>query len=400
MNFFLSIGFLPVYLLFLPACSGQSTPKSLSSEKRPVIGGPFENREFMYIGMPEIINSIDTSAGWTQDGQKLLITGTIYQRDGKTPAPDVILYYYHTDIHGYYTSRPELDARVARHGYIRGWVRSDQFGHYSIYTVRPAPYPNNTMPAHIHPTIKEPDIDNAYYIDEFVFDDDVLLTRAKRQTMENRGGSGVLRVKEQGKLQIAEHDIILGLHIPNHPGTERNEASSGKEIGEDVFSFTPYHAWGPDRDTRTCPICQYGQYQGILYFVGNAPAWEKIRVWLRYFEDESAKRGKYLKVYFIYGNEQDYDKEARTKELAKLGKELAIKHVALTLVPSFTDRTSNIYVNRINPNVESTILLYRNRTIVDKFINLLPAPENLQQISNRIDDTQTTYFRLPEPAHP
>ena len=35
------------------------------------------------------------------------------------------------------------------------------------------------------------DIENEYYIDEFVFDDDVLLTGAKRKALENRGGSGV-----------------------------------------------------------------------------------------------------------------------------------------------------------------------------------------------------------------
>ncbi len=51
-----------------------------------------------------------------------------------------------------------------------------------------------SIPAHIHTSIKEPNIDNEYYIDEFVFDDDKLLTGAKRKALENRGGSGVLRV--------------------------------------------------------------------------------------------------------------------------------------------------------------------------------------------------------------
>ena len=205
---------------FLTSCNGQTsnpapTPQSLNSGN--TVGGPFENGEFIYIGMPEIINSTDTSAGWVQDGQKLLITGTIFKQDGKTPAPNVILYYYHTDINGYYAKREGLDQRVARHGYIRGWVKSDEKGRYAIYTVRPAPYPNGDMPAHIHPSIKEPDIDKEYYIDEFVFDDDTLLTPAKRNALENRGGSGILKVSQKDDFQVAEHNIILGLNIPNYP---------------------------------------------------------------------------------------------------------------------------------------------------------------------------------------
>ena len=133
-------------------CTGQpKTNSKTASDKVGMVGGPFENGEFMYIGMPEHINAIDTSAGWPQKGQKLLITGTIYKLDGITPAPNVILYYYHTDINGVYSGNQALDPRVVRHGYIRGWVKSDSNGKYAIYTVRPAPYPNSKFEAHKHP---------------------------------------------------------------------------------------------------------------------------------------------------------------------------------------------------------------------------------------------------------
>ena len=114
--------FLLIFTSLLLSCNGQTTPNSKNTaEKSGIIGGPFENGEFLYIGMPENIKSIDTSAGWTQKGQKLLVTGTIYKLDGKTPAPNVILYYYHTDINGVYAGKQGLDPRVVRHGYIRGW---------------------------------------------------------------------------------------------------------------------------------------------------------------------------------------------------------------------------------------------------------------------------------------
>lgn len=90
-----STGLILVFSLLLTNCNGQR--KDLNQRQNQVVGGPFENGDFFYIGMPQQINSVDTSVGWSQKGQKLMITGTIYQSDGKTPAPDVILYYYHTD---------------------------------------------------------------------------------------------------------------------------------------------------------------------------------------------------------------------------------------------------------------------------------------------------------------
>jgi protocatechuate 3,4-dioxygenase beta subunit len=311
-----------------------------------------------------------------------------------------MLYYYHTDSHGLYANREGLDQRVKRHGYLRGWVKSDAKGHYAIYTLRPAPYPNAEEPAHIHPAIKEARFEDPYYIDEFVFDDDPLLTTAKRKAMENRGGSGILRPLLDGKVQIAEHNIILGLNIPGYPEKEILRNRSGKNIGEDVVSFTPYHAWGPDKGTQTCPICKYGRYHGLLYFVGNTPHWDKIEKWLVFLEKESAKRKQYLKTYFIYGNEADYSKTGRSQELEALGKKLALQHVALTFVPSFHDEGTEVYLNKIDPNVESTMLLYRNSNIIDKFIDLEPNDANFKSISKRLDETTNELFQLPSlPGH-
>jgi protocatechuate 3,4-dioxygenase beta subunit len=388
-----------VMLSSMVACTGQNKveDKNTAVPNKGLVGGPFENAEFMYIGMPEKINAIDTSAAWNLGGQKLLITGTIFKKDGRTPAPGVILYYYHTDTNGRYTFKEGLDERVRRHGFIRGWVKSDENGNYAIYTVRPAAYPNHSDPAHIHPSIKEPFIEKEYYIDEFVFDDDPLLTSAKRRAMENRGGSGILRVLQHGDMQIAEHNIILGLHIPNYPETEENTIVSGKEIGEDVFSFTPMHAWGPDKGTKTCPICKYGRYHGILYFVGNEPDWPQIKRWLTYFESESAARKPYLKTFFIYGSDKDYDSNERLKQLEALGAELRLKYVALTFVPSFLDTSSEINLNQINPEVGSTLLLYRNSTIIDKFLNLEANKANFELIAKRLNETTNNYFKLSTP---
>lgn len=379
------------------SCSAQNNGTTPNA-KTGIVGGGCDGCELMYIGMPEKIDSISVSPGWNEKGQKLMVTGTVFQLDGKTPAPGVIIYYWHTDNTGYYSPKAGMDERAKRHGHIRGWVKTDKKGNYTIKTIRPAPYPNQTMPAHIHLSIKEPDIASEYYTDEITFDDDrFLIPYFKKYPRENRGGSGVVRVLLKNSLQIAEHNIILGLNIPDYPKNPHARQQSGLNIGEDQPSFTPFHAYGPDKGSQACPVCKYGRYHGIIYFVGNHPDWVEIKRWLRFLEHESVKRQKYLKVYFVYGNGQSYSKQERQKQLAQLGEELNIQKTALTFVPSFSDKETEINVNKINPDVINTFIIFKHRNIVDKYIDIVPSVENFKMIDETLDKTQGKYFNLPEP---
>jgi protocatechuate 3,4-dioxygenase, beta subunit len=405
MNRIYQPAFFAMLLNLLLSCNGQTKDNNQITQqhttaKSKIIGGGCDGCEIMYIGMPASIKAVDTSAGWNEKGQKLVVTGTVYKLDGKTPAPNIIIYYWHTDNDGYYAPQKGMDEKAKKHGHIRGWVKTDEKGKYAIYTIRPAPYPNENLPAHIHFSIKEPDVENAYYTDEINFDDDkLLIPHFKKYPQENRGGSGVVRVLLKGAVQIAEHDIVLGLNIPHYPQTATNEKQSGLNIGEDQPSFIPFHAFGPDKGTRTCPVCKYGRYHGIVYFVGNNPNWDEVKKWLTFLEQESTKRQKHLKAYFVYGNEKSYSKETRQKELEQLGEALQIKNVALTFVPSFTDTETEAHLNKINPTVENTWIIYKHRSIIDKYIALRPTKENFSMLAEILDKTQGDFFDLQEPKH-
>jgi protocatechuate 3,4-dioxygenase, beta subunit len=393
-----------VMLQLLTSCKGQPKPNNLNEQvSKPdtngIVGGGCDGCEIMYVGIPATLNSSDTSAGWTEKGQKLLVTGTVYNLDGRTPAQNVIVYYWQTDNDGLYSPIQGMNEKAKPHGHIRGWIKTDENGKYSIYTIRPAPYPNDVLPAHIHLSIKEPDVDNEYYPDDINFDDDkLLIPYFKKYPQENRGGSGIVRVLLNGDIQIAEHDIILGLNIPNYP-KKTSENISGLNIGEDQPSFIPFHAWGPDKGTRTCPVCKYGRYHGIVYFVGNNPNWVEVKKWLTFLEQESVARSKYLKAYFVYANEKMYNQTERRKELERLGSELNLKNIALTFVPSFGDTESEVNLNKVNSNVDNTFIIYRHRSIIGKFVDLKAESENFKLVSSTLDKTKGDYFELSEPKH-
>jgi protocatechuate 3,4-dioxygenase beta subunit len=381
--------------LNLSNCNGQKAHKQTNT-----LSDDFDKSMPFYYKMPKTLASTDTSPAFNQKGQKILLTGTVYQSDAKTVAPNVLLYYYQTNLSGIYATKDSEERNMPKnklgqtHGYIRGWLKTNEQGKYSIYTIKPESYPSRDEPAHVHITVSEKNMKDPYYIDDFVFDNDPLLSTKRRKEMENRGGSGVVRFVQKDSLWIAERNIILGLNIPSYPKQNTALKMSGKNIGEEIISFTPFHAYGADKGTKTCPICKYGWYHGILYFVGNNPDWDNIKSWLVFLDKESEKREKYLKVYFVYGNEANYDKNKRMEELEKLGTELGLKELALTFVPSFKDRTSDLYFNEINPDLKNTIVIYKRSKIINKFINLKANKQNFNKITKYLSNSENEYFKL------
>ncbi|MEK7830621.1 MAG: intradiol ring-cleavage dioxygenase [Acidobacteriota bacterium] len=194
-------------LLSLVSCLPTQAQKKL-------VGGGCDGCDLIYAGMPKQPGWETSLSDSAEPGEPMEINGTIYQLDGKTPAANVILYVYHTNAKGSYEPAQGQTA-ARRHGHLRGWMKTDGQGRYKFRSIKPAAYPGRTDPAHIHPVVKEPD-KNEYYIDEFRFDDDPLLTKEERAKEEKRGGSGIIKLTRQNGVWIGHRDIVLGKNIPNY----------------------------------------------------------------------------------------------------------------------------------------------------------------------------------------
>ena len=193
------------------SCRAQTKTRSATA----IVGGGCDGCELIYDGMPQQLSWQTAIASPSEPGERMEISGTIYQVDGKTPASNVILYVYHTDAKGLYSPAPDATGPARRHGHLRGWMKTNERGEYKFTSIRPAQYPSRQIPAHIHPIIKEPD-KNEYWIDEYLFDDDPILAR-EQQKQENRGGSGIIHLtKNSDGVWVGRRNIILGLNIPNY----------------------------------------------------------------------------------------------------------------------------------------------------------------------------------------
>ncbi len=201
-----------ITIIILTVFSCQSQTKNKATK---VVGGPCQGCEALYEYGDKKLSSTDTLPKFEDAKTKLKVTGTVYQKDGVTPAKNVIIYIYHTNNKGIYETKGNETGWAKRHGYIRGWIKTGTDGKYSFYTFRPSAYPNNTIPEHIHMTVKEPD-KNEYYIEDILFEDDKYLTESHKNKLKHRAGSGVVRLKSENGLLIAKRDVILGLNIPDY----------------------------------------------------------------------------------------------------------------------------------------------------------------------------------------
>lgn len=138
-------------------------------------------------------------------GERILIGGTIFGPDGKTPAANTLIYLYHTDIYGIYGRAEEH-----RHGRYRGWMLTDARGRYEFESIMPASYPNSTIAKHIHMTLTTSE-KREDWVDSILFEGDRFLTSRDRAI--RRGGFDPVLKLEKGRDGISRgtRDIRLGI---------------------------------------------------------------------------------------------------------------------------------------------------------------------------------------------
>jgi protocatechuate 3,4-dioxygenase beta subunit len=185
------LGAFSISLISAPllACSAQKagsaqTVADHSRERLPYTNG-FGSMPCSKCIAPPTMSPRITIANDDEPGDRLVMSGTIFQPDGKTPAEAVLLYVYHTDATGYYNK--DDDPYNPR---LRGWMRTGPDGKYEFLTIKAAPYPRRDTPAHIHAQIYSDKIPE-YAIDEYWFEGDPLINESqKKKLLTGRGGSG------------------------------------------------------------------------------------------------------------------------------------------------------------------------------------------------------------------
>src|SRR5262245_33033767 len=154
---------------------------------------------------PRVLTAAGRIAPVGEPGQPLRILGRIFREDGRTPAPDIIVFAYHTDATGRYDA-PDAGPHSWR---LRGWVKTDADGRFEFTTIRPAPYPNRHTAAHVHITFEGPRVPRQ--ATGLMFEGDPLLTAAERAESTRAGRFGRVRpVETRDGVQHVSLEIQIG----------------------------------------------------------------------------------------------------------------------------------------------------------------------------------------------
>jgi len=146
-----------------------------------------------------------------EPGVPLIVTGTVFDQDGKA-LPGRVLYAYQTSAKGWYSDRA---AHIAahegdrKHARLFGYLKTGDNGRFELSTIRPAGYPNSDLPAHIHLEVERGAAQPGAWVTELQFDDDPRLTPELR-ARSRKEGFIIGSVKPDGeKSQRVEIDLKI-----------------------------------------------------------------------------------------------------------------------------------------------------------------------------------------------
>ncbi len=137
---------------------------------------------------PQRLTSVARIAPESEPGTPLVIAGHVYRADGRTPAPGITVFAYHTDRTGVYDVRSN-----GPHSWrLKGWAITDAGGRFEFRTIRPGAYPGRTEPQHVHFSIEGPSVPRQSPT-ALEFDDDPLITARLREVSRQAGMFGGVR---------------------------------------------------------------------------------------------------------------------------------------------------------------------------------------------------------------
>jgi protocatechuate 3,4-dioxygenase beta subunit len=139
--------------------------------------------------------------------------------------------------------------------------------------------------------------------------------------------------------------------------------ASGLRPGETVEPWNPLHVAGPERGTNTCPVCTYLEKPVVVVFAKDTPNTAALVARLEALAAGKKPAGLRVVVAVL---------DAGPDRLAALAAEAKVAAAALCyLNPKTRDKELKAY--RIDPAAENTVIVYKDYTVTETFVNLPAA---------------------------
>jgi protocatechuate 3,4-dioxygenase beta subunit len=152
--------------------------------------------------------------------------------------------------------------------------------------------------------------------------------------------------------------------------------SSGPSVGDAVNPFNPTHVTGPDKGTKTCPVCKYGAVPAVQVWV-NGDSIKNIEPIAKVLNDRAASGNfKAFVVFLIDAKNSD----AFSKKLTEVAQKHNLNSVSLTWLDKSSASVSQYKVNT-DSKVKNTVLVYKDRKVTSKFVNLEANKNGMKELN-------------------
>jgi protocatechuate 3,4-dioxygenase, beta subunit len=144
----------------------------------------------------------------SEPGVPMVISGTVYLPDGRTPVKNAVISLWQTDAKGKYVAGGGGAGEL--HPRIHGRLKTGADGKYVFRTIKPGQYPSHTSPAHVHGHISAPGFPE-YPIIYYFEGDDLITDKNRKELNRYRGGSPSIISLTKGPdgTLMGRRDIIL-----------------------------------------------------------------------------------------------------------------------------------------------------------------------------------------------
>jgi protocatechuate 3,4-dioxygenase beta subunit len=191
-------------------------------------------------------------------------------------------------------------------------------------------------------------------------------------------------------VNIMKHLIILIIALSC--GTVcAQELQSGPNVGDECPAFDPQHVSGPDKGKKTCPMCKYGQGQGVLIW-WNTDDPRNIAVIVQKLEAQIEKQSlQKIRVFVMYMNPNLETKDVVEEKLKRFVEKNELKKVAITYIPGPKDEeTAGLY--NINPDqsVKNTVIVYKKRGAFAKLVNMQGTETEINDLIKSVERAQSS----------
>jgi len=167
---------------------------------------PDESELCAFVLMPEKLTSTLRVPSDTLPGEKLTIKNKIVDSKGN-PAEGMIVYIYQTNTGGIYPKKGNEEGVHRWHGYLHAYGITGADGSFEIQTIKPGPYPSWTAPAHIHCILLDKN-NNAYYINDYVFEGEPFVDERYGARERSPGSSGILKLTKNSDGSLSAERVI------------------------------------------------------------------------------------------------------------------------------------------------------------------------------------------------